>query len=199
VRLRYKGPKHILCFGPPGANKSMGLAVPNIAHLPRSMIVIDPKGQLCSITARHRSRFGKIIVLNPFGMFPELPHLKDSGWNPLRQLKPQSPDFAGDARCIADAILTKSAGGGNNKFFDTAAENMLTVFIVAECLKDQPDFNNIRLELSSPTLPQTLERMAESDVLPVRVAAGRLFTRLSSGRIRAVAWGVREPPELVSV
>ena len=48
-----------------------------------------------------------------------------------------------------------------------------------ECLKDKPDFNNIRLELASPSLPQTLERMANSDVLPVRVMAGRLFTRLT--------------------
>jgi type IV secretory pathway TraG/TraD family ATPase VirD4 len=50
---------------------------------------------------------------------------------------------------------------------------------MAECLKERPDFNNIRLELASSSLPQTLERMAESDVLPVRVAAGRPFTRLT--------------------
>jgi type IV secretion system protein VirD4 len=156
----------------------MGLIVPNIADLPRSMIVIDPKGQLCSITARRRARMGRVVVLNPFGMFPELPHLKDCGWNPLR-LKPQSPDFAGDARCIADAILSKSAGGGSSKFFDISAENMLALFVMAECLKERPDFNNIRLELASPSLPKTLERMAESDVLPVRIMAGRLFTRLT--------------------
>jgi type IV secretion system protein VirD4 len=179
VRLRYKGPKHILCFGPPGANKSMGLIVPNIAHLPRSMIVIDPKGQLAAITARKRARMGRVIVLNPFGIFPELPHLKDSAWNPLRQLNARSPDFAGDARCIADAVISKSAGGGNAKFFDTTAENLMSVFAMEEAAKDRPDFNNIRLELSSPTLLQTLERMAQSDALPVRVAAGRLFGRLT--------------------
>jgi type IV secretion system protein VirD4 len=172
-------PEIILCFGPPGANKSMGLIVPNIADLPRSMIVIDPKGQLAAITARKRAKMGRVIVSNAFNMFPELAHLKDSGWNSLRQPKRQNPDFAGDARCIADAILSKSAGGDNSKFFDISAENLLAVFIMAECLKERPDFNNIRLELASPSLPQTLERMAESDVLPVRVAAGRLFTRLT--------------------
>jgi type IV secretion system protein VirD4 len=119
--LRYKGPKHILCFGPPGANKSMGLIVPNIADLPRSMIVIDPKGQLAAITARKRAKMGRVIVSNAFNMFPELAHLKDSGWNSLRQPKRQNPDFAGDARCIADAILSKSAGGDNSEFFDISA------------------------------------------------------------------------------
>src|ERR1700693_908678 len=178
VRLRSKGPKHCLLIGPPGSGKSLGIFVPNIAHLPRSMIVIDPKGQLAAITARKRARMGRVISINPYNLFPELPQLKDRGWEPLRQLKPQSPDFAGDARCIADAILTKSAGGGSSRFFDIGAENMMTPFVMAECLKERPDLNNIRLELSSPTLLQTLERMAESDVLPVRVAAGRLFTRL---------------------
>jgi type IV secretion system protein VirD4 len=122
---------------------------------------------------------GRVISINPYNLFPELPHLKDRGWEPLRQPNRRSDDFAGDARCIADAIISKSAGGGNSKFFDISAENMLALFVMAECLKDKPDFNNIRLELSSPTLPQTLGRMAESDALPVRVAAGRLFTRLS--------------------
>jgi type IV secretion system protein VirD4 len=181
VRVRYKGPMHALCIAPPGSGKSMGIAVEQ-AHLPRSQIWFDPKGQNTAITYRQRAALSQRppIVLNQFGMLPELPHLKDCRWNPLLQpKKPPNPDFAGDARCIADAILTKSAGGGNNKFFDTAAENMLTLFIMAECLKERPDFNNIRLELSSPSLSQTLERMAESDALPVRVAAGRLLTRLT--------------------
>jgi type IV secretion system protein VirD4 len=180
VRLRYSGPKHAVCVAPPGSGKSMGIAVEQ-AHLPRSQIWIDPKAQNTIITYRQRAALSRRppIVLNAFGMFPELPHLKDCGWNPLRQLSPQSPGFAGDARCIADAIISKSAGGGNSKFFDTAAENMMTVFVMAESLKERPDLNNIRLELSAPSLPQTLERMAQSDVLPVRVAAGRLFARLS--------------------
>ncbi len=71
VRLRYKGPKHALVFGPPGASKSMGLVVPNIADLPRSMIVIDPKGQLAAITARKRASMGRVIVLNPYGLFAD--------------------------------------------------------------------------------------------------------------------------------
>jgi type IV secretion system protein VirD4 len=179
VRLRYTGPKSVLCIAPSGAGKSMGLCVPNLADLPRSMIVIDPKGQLAAITARKRARMGRVIVLNPFAMFPELPHLKDSGWNPLRQLSARSPDFAGDARCSADAILSKSAGGGNSRFFEISAENLLALFVMAEAAKDRPDLNNIRLELASASLPQTLERMANCDVLPVRVAAGRLLARLT--------------------
>ncbi len=180
VRLRYTGPKHCLLIAPPGSGKSLGIFVPNIADLPRSKIVADPKGQLATITARQAERMGRVIVSNAFGMFPELPHLKDCGWNPVLQVKRQKGDEAGAARCVADAIITKSAGGsGNGEFFEISAQNLLTLFIIWEAAKAQPDLNNIRLELASASLTQTLERMANCDVLPVRVMAGRLFARLT--------------------
>jgi type IV secretion system protein VirD4 len=198
VPLRYKGPKHILCFGPPGASKSMGLVVPNLAHLRRSMIVIDPKAQLTAIAARVRATMGRSIVKNPLNMFAdELPHLKDSGWNPLLQTDVKSDDFAGDMRSIADAIVSKSAGGGSSKFFDISAENVLTLFLMWERLKDKPDLNHIRVELTRPTvidektkqpvsgLLHTLKLMSESDVLPIRIGGGRLYSRLSDANTPA--------------
>jgi type IV secretion system protein VirD4 len=192
VPLRYEGPKHLCVFGAPGASKSMSVVTPNISHLRRSMIVIDPKAQLAAITARKRATMGKNIVLNPLNMFAdELPHLKDSGWNALLQTDVNSDDFAGDMRSIADAIVSKSAGGGSSKFFDISAENVLTLFLMWERLKAKPDLNNIRLELTRPTvidkktkqpvsgLLHTLKLMSESDVLPIRIGGGRLYTRLS--------------------
>ena len=92
VRLRYTGPKHILCFGPPGAAKSMGLAVEQ-AHLPRSEIWIDPKRKTRPFPTASAPAWGNaVIVLNPFGVFAdELPHLKDCGWNPLLQPTRKAP------------------------------------------------------------------------------------------------------------
>jgi type IV secretory pathway TraG/TraD family ATPase VirD4 len=94
------------------------------------MIVTDPKGQLAAITARKRARIGRVIVSNPSGMFPELPHLQDAGWNPLLQVR-QKGDEAGATRCTADAIITKSASGtGNGEFFEISAQNLLALFIM---------------------------------------------------------------------
>ncbi len=193
--LRYRGAKHLLSFGTPGANKSMGLVVPNLAHLRRSIIVIDPKGQLAAITARKRASMGRVIVLNPFGLFAEeLPHLKSIGWNPLLQLDPESHDFAGDAVKIGEAIIDKSAGdNGNAKFFETSGENLITALAMWEryAKRDKADFRNIRLELASPTvfdketkqpisgLLHTLKSMAESEVYALRVAGGRAYARLT--------------------
>lgn len=183
VRLRYKGPKHILCFGPPGANKSMGLAVPNLAHLPRSMIVIDPKGQLAAITARKRARMGRVIVLNPFGMMPELAHMKSDGWNPLLQLDPRSHDFSGDALCLADAVIERTAGGGgnaNNAFFEDSAEALMmsAAMFERDTKGGKAGLRNVRAEIASASFLDMLARMAESKNYAIRTAGGRLCARL---------------------
>jgi type IV secretion system protein VirD4 len=184
VRLRYKGPKHILCFGPPGANKSMGLIVPNIAHLPRSMIVIDPKGQLAAITARKRARMGRVIVLNPFDIFvDQLPRMRSAGWNPLLQLDPRSHDFSGDALCIADAVIERTAGGGgtNSAFFQNSAEALMmsAAMFERDTKGDRASLRNVRAEIASPSFLDMLKRMAESDNYAIRTAGGRLYARLT--------------------
>ena len=58
-RLHYHGQKHLLCFGSPGSNKTTGLVVPNMMMLRRSIICIDPKGQICAITRRARARWAR--------------------------------------------------------------------------------------------------------------------------------------------
>jgi type IV secretion system protein VirD4 len=190
--LRYQGGLHLLCFGPPGSGKSMSLVVPNLAHLRRSVIVIDPKGELAAITARKRAQFGKVIVLNPFGLLiEEAPHLESAGWNPLRQLDPDG-DFEGDARTIADALIEKS-GDGQSRFFDSNAENVLTAQIMWERYTkgDRASLVNIRAELSQPTvydkdnqpvsgLLHTLKAMAECTAKrAIQDAGGRAYARLT--------------------
>jgi type IV secretion system protein VirD4 len=103
--LRYHGPKHLLSFGTPGANKSMGLVVPNLLLLRRSAIVIDPKTQIAAITHRTRSTFGRTIIINPFKQLQDIrPDLESNGWNPMLQLDPQADDFESKARSIAEAM-----------------------------------------------------------------------------------------------
>jgi type IV secretory pathway TraG/TraD family ATPase VirD4 len=107
IRLRYKGEKHLICFGPTGSGKSMSIVVPNAQNLRRSMIIIEPKGDVTAITARRRKAIGdKVIVLNPFGMFTKKRRwMKSAGWNPLLHLNPDKPTFASHAMCIVSGVL----------------------------------------------------------------------------------------------
>jgi len=191
--LRYQGGLHMLCFGPPGSGKSMSLVVPNLSHLRRSVIVIDPKGELAAVTARKRAAFGKVIVLNPFGLLiDEAQHLESAGWNPLLQLDPDGSDFEGDARTIADALIEKS-GDSHSRFFDNNAENMVTALIMWERFKkgDKASLVNIRADLSKPTvngkngqpasgLLHTLKSMSEcSEKRAIQDVGGRAYARFT--------------------
>jgi type IV secretion system protein VirD4 len=191
--LRYQGGLHMLCFGPPGSGKSMSLVVPNLAHLRRSVIVIDPKGELAAITARKRAQFGKVTVLNPFGLLlDEAPHLLSAGWNPLLQLDPGGLDFEGDARTIADALIEKS-GDGKSRFFESNAENIVTALIMWERFTkgNRASLINIRRELSQPTtynaknepvggLLHTLKGMFEcKEHRAIQDVGGRAYARLT--------------------
>ena len=191
--LRQRNALHTLVIGPPGSNKSVGLAIPNIASLLRSLAIMDIKGELCAVTYHARAKLGRVIVLNPFGELLEgRPWMQSHGWNPLLYLDAESPDFAATARTIADCIVTKSTGSG--EFFSTAAVNLLTLFIMWEvyiCGNRLPNMASVRDAITAPTLYDeetkkpvsgllyTLQLMSECRVDAIRAGGARLLTRLS--------------------
>src|SRR5665213_3777776 len=66
--IRYKGDRHLITIGPNGSGKSRRLLVPNLVDLTHwSIVVVDPKGDLAAMTAKHREDHkSKIVRLNPF-------------------------------------------------------------------------------------------------------------------------------------
>lgn len=180
-RIRYKEDKHILAFGPTGSGKSTALLVPNLASLRRSIICIDPKGQIAAITARHRATLGRVIVLNPFGvLLDQCPHLKSDRWNPLAQLNPASTNFTSRARAIAQALIDQGDGSGNREFFDASAENILAAFCMWERLKKgaKANLRNVRETLAEGGLTTKLAEMGASEIYAVRVIAKSILRRL---------------------
>jgi type IV secretion system protein VirD4 len=166
-------------FGPTRSGKSMSIIVPNLQSLRRSLIVTDPKGELAAITLRHRKTMGKTIVLNPFGVLTRArPDLESVGWNPLAQLDPQSPDFAGDAMCIADAIVEKTAGDGHNKFFDEYAQNLVQAVVMWERDRNGDDANlrNIRSLMADD---KSFEHMARSRNRAIREMGEDIHKRVT--------------------
>ena len=188
TRLRYKGPKMLLTFGASDLGKSTSLLIPNLATLRRSMIVIDPKGQLAAITARKRRAMGRVIIINPFDELLDVrPDLESTGWNPLAQLDPESDDFGTDARSLAEAVIEKS-GDSKSDFFETSMENLWTVFCMWERLQNgaKASLCNVRETLAdfkgddkNAGLLATLKAMRELDRRAIRIPAKRLYDRLT--------------------
>ena len=61
--LRVEDFVHALTVSPAGGGKSVGVLVPNLLAYPGNCVVIDPKGELFRLTAKHRMKaFGHQIV-----------------------------------------------------------------------------------------------------------------------------------------
>jgi type IV secretion system protein VirD4 len=133
------GDRHWLVIGPNRSGKGVGLLTPNVCALDGSMVIIDPKGELCAQTTRKRNRTGKaddVLVLNPFGLHAAngWPWMKDRGWNPLATLVPGSARFADDVEAVADAIVLRSAGDGKSAHFDDQARGLISMLIGWSCV-----------------------------------------------------------------
>jgi type IV secretory pathway TraG/TraD family ATPase VirD4 len=93
-RVRFGGPEHILTIGPTRSGKGRRLLAPELIYdTDRSIVVVDPKGELARWTAAHRARFGDVFAVDPFGLLEQEPGLRlpSAGYNPKRWL---DPDFS---------------------------------------------------------------------------------------------------------
>ena len=104
-RLVYEGERHVLLFGPNGTGKGTRFLIPNLLSIKdRSIVVIDPKGELAAVTADYRRTVGDVVMLNPFNMLG----LGSAGFNPLAALDPKSPNFYDDAAALGEALIKSS-------------------------------------------------------------------------------------------
>jgi type IV secretion system protein VirD4 len=187
-RLVYRGPKHLLCFGPSRSRKSTALCIPNLMRKRRSIICFDPKGELTAMTARRRAELGRLMILDPFNLMPELvPERKEFWekhrfhWNSLAHLDMTgNPDAITDARSLAEGLVDREVGS-SSKFFEDSMENMITALALWERIQrgKAASWRNIRRELASPTLVDTFDQMRKSNVYALQVAGDATYGRLT--------------------
>lgn len=164
--VRYTGQKHLITIGPNGSGKGVSLIVPNLATLPRSMLVIDPKGEAAAITARKRAAFGRVVMLNPFNLLVDdeaRPYMASNGFNPLDALDPDSLHFPDDANSIADAVIRVE---GKEPHWAQSAQDIFAALVMYECILARREGRsaslvNVRDMLVQPHMrnPQTQEPM----------------------------------------
>jgi type IV secretion system protein VirD4 len=147
--LEYDGERHLILFGPNGSGKGTRLLVPNLLSLRnRSLVVIDPKGELTAITADHRRTLGEVVVLNPFDVLG----IKGAGFNPLAALDPASPTFLDDAMGIGEALIRIEE---KDPHWSESAQSLLVALIMWEVKKASyngraPSLENVRRMLTEP-------------------------------------------------
>jgi type IV secretion system protein VirD4 len=157
-KIRYGGDQHVLIFGPNGKGKGTRLLVPNLLQMRgnRSVVVVDPKGELAAITAPFRRKLGKVVILNPFGVLCNIEgyqDLKSDGFNPFAHLNPLSPSFNRDAAQLADALVTVE---GKDPHWSQSARSMIAAMIMFATIEawekgQEPTIERIRELICLPS------------------------------------------------
>ncbi|MCW6512270.1 type IV secretory system conjugative DNA transfer family protein [Lichenifustis flavocetrariae] len=146
--------RHVLTVAGSRAGKGVSLIVPNLLFWPGSALVIDPKGELATLTASRRSAGGsdwsvpltpgegEVYALDPFSRVTgDARQHAFAGFNPLADLDPATGEGADLAYQLADALIIQSDGDGAH--WTQAARALLTVLVMWVAATEPPASKNL--------------------------------------------------------
>jgi|CXWL01.1.fsa_nt_gi type IV secretion system protein VirD4 len=121
--------RHMITVAGSRAGKGVSVIVPNLIFYPGSILAIDPKGELASITARRRARDlrQKVFVLDPFDRTAGWVKPYKASFNPMAILTEDNRHIVEDAGLIADALVIP---GGGDIHWDETAKNFIEGLIL---------------------------------------------------------------------
>ena len=172
-KLIYGGERHAILFGPNGSGKGTRFLMVNLLGdylAGRSVIVIDPKGELAAVTAKFRHELhgpGSVQILDPFGKLREavgaspahrylVEHglIDSAGFNPFDALDPgteanPNPNFYDDAAAIGEALIKIE---GKDPHWPESAQGLAVALVMWEKLRNGNNANleNVREMLTEP-------------------------------------------------
>lgn len=135
---RYKGqllklPETLstLCCAPPGTGKTVGVVMPTIFHSPgMSIVVNDPKPELCFKTTGARAKVGPVFVINWGAEDNPAEGIYYPSWNPLSPSAIPAPgpdrDMYIDSMCN---VLVEDPKGGADPHWSKTGRAALTGFL----------------------------------------------------------------------
>lgn len=93
-----------MCFAPPGTGKTAGVVVPTVLGCDTvSMIVNDPKPEICHLTSGHRSQVGITFTINWAGEDDPARGIYWPCWNPLSS--DAIPEMGPDRDMYVDSMV----------------------------------------------------------------------------------------------
>ncbi|WP_407925269.1 type IV secretory system conjugative DNA transfer family protein [Paragemmobacter aquarius] len=173
--MRYDGPAHLLTLAPTRAGKGVGTVIPNLLTVPRSVLVIDPKGENAKIAGEARKRFGAVHILDPFGVTG----MPATAYNPLGRLDAESLDLGEDAASLAEALVMDPPGQQSEAHWNEEAKALLSgllMFAVAHEEAERKTLATVREYLTLP--PEKFRALLE--LMQDSTSAGGLIARAAN-------------------
>ncbi len=196
--LPYDGDRHLVLFGPNGSGKTKRILVPNLLRLEgRSLLVIDPKGELTAITAGYRRSIGDVLVLNPFDVLG----LGSAGFNPLVALDPDSRTFVDDAAGLGEALIKIE---GTDPHWSESAQALVVALLMWEVKLARhagrvPHLGNVRALLTEPDEYELDAKGKRRPIKGLRVTADRMCAQGGPEIESLVGRFLRATDEMASV
>lgn len=170
--LFHKGKAHLLTVAPARSGKGIAAVIPNLLHWQGSTFIVDPKGELAGVTARHRqATFGqKVVILNPWGLHG----LPKHRFNPLAYLVDIYEDetirrgLTEEVAALALQLIPEPEDA-RNRFFREGSRKLLRAFMLHLASRGRPEFCTLpklwRVLQNATHMDETLVEMAGSDAL----------------------------------
>lgn len=128
----------LTCSGP-GGGKSVSSVVPNLLTFPGSAVVVDPKGELATLTASYRREIlgQKVLVLDPTRAAKVSENLRGT-YNPFDELYLDDPGTVRAAQTIASGIVVPNPKS-KDPFWDQNAHDFIQSCILYMIRHYPPD------------------------------------------------------------
>lgn len=127
---------HIITVAPTGAGKGRGAIIPNLLRYEGSVIVVDPKGENCRVTARARRAMGHDVrVIDPFGLIGG----ETDQLNPLDVLARPGVELESEAQALA-MMLAGGADALKEPFWEIWGRSLVSG-VIAYVAEHEPEEN----------------------------------------------------------
>jgi len=142
--LFYSGKAHGFLCAPARSGKFICVLAQMLFSWLFSCLPIDPKGQACAVTWRHRAKTlgHKVYRLDPFNVMERLPGVEEcpplARIDPMARLDPRGMTYGADADNIAEALVPHDAQG--ESFWINSAR-ALVAGVIMQIKKWWPDEN----------------------------------------------------------
>jgi type IV secretion system protein VirD4 len=145
---------HTLVVAPTGVGKGVSIAVPFLLTCRDSCVVLDLKGELARLTAKHRSSaFGhRIVLLDPFKVVTQGPDTFD----PLNFIDPESQTALDECRDLAEALVIRT-GQEKEPHWADSAEVWIAGMIAATVQFAHPENRSLQRVRELLTDPARIE------------------------------------------
>lgn len=176
---------HLLTIAPTGAGKGTGCIIPTLLRHKGPLVVIDPKGENYSVTARRRREMGdRVVLLDPFGITGE--ETVDR-LDPLDAINLNLPQYIDEAATIAD-MLVPDVVISRDPFWEYRARQLIAALILHVLDSRPPALRNLAevrylLNQSKEDLEFTAKEMKKSKNSEIRQFASILST--AEDKVRA--------------